>query len=98
MERITTKLTRVLVVTLLCAIALTAHAQPKPKVDLNALAARGAALVNEDPSALELRDEQPEGPARRGFNIGMAAAEGQTLPGPGKQRIHDSLSPAEQEG
>ena len=28
----------------------------------------------------------------------MAAAEGQTLPGPGKQRIHDSLSPAEQGG
>jgi hypothetical protein len=28
----------------------------------------------------------------------MAAAEGQTSPGPGKQRIHDSLSPAEQPG
>ena len=28
----------------------------------------------------------------------MAAAEGQTLPGPGKQKIHDSLPPAEQRG
>jgi hypothetical protein len=28
----------------------------------------------------------------------MAAAEGQTLPGPGKQRIHDSLPVAEQAG
>jgi hypothetical protein len=28
----------------------------------------------------------------------MAAAEGQTLPGPGKQRIHDSLTPPEQRG
>jgi hypothetical protein len=28
----------------------------------------------------------------------MAAAEGDTLPGPGKQRIHDSLSPSEQGG
>ena len=26
----------------------------------------------------------------------MAAAEGDTLPGPGKQRIRDSLRPAEQ--
>ena len=28
----------------------------------------------------------------------MAAAEGQTQPGPNKQRIHDSLSPTEQKG
>jgi hypothetical protein len=28
----------------------------------------------------------------------MAAAEGHTAPGPGKQRIHDLLSPAEQKG
>jgi hypothetical protein len=67
-------------------------------IDVNALAAKGEAIANEDPLAVELRNQQPEGPVRRGFDIGMAAAEGQTLPGPGKDRIRDSLSPAEQEG
>jgi hypothetical protein len=65
---------------------------------LDVFAAKGEALTNEDPLAVELRNREPAGPARRGFDIGMGAAEGQTLPGPGKQRIHDSLSPAEQEG
>ena len=31
-------------------------------------------------------------PVEDGFDIGLAAAEGQTAPGPGKQRIHDSLT------
>jgi hypothetical protein len=64
----------------------------------NALAARGEVLASAEPLAAELRNQQPEGPSRRGFYIGMAAAEGQTLPGPGKQKIHDSLDPAEQKG
>ncbi len=68
------------------------------KIDLDALAARGEAVANTEALALELRNRQPAGPSRRGFDIGMAAAEGQTLPGPGKQRIHDSLAPAEREG
>ncbi|HVE66198.1 MAG TPA: hypothetical protein VNC59_06425 [Thermoanaerobaculia bacterium] len=67
-------------------------------VDLDALAARGEDVANLDPLSAELRSREPEGPSRRGFDIGMAAAEGQTLPGPGKQRIHDSLSPPEQRG
>jgi hypothetical protein len=66
--------------------------------DLNTLAARGAVLANEDPLVAKLRNQRLEGPARRGFDIGMAAAEGQTLPGPAKKRIYDSLPPAEQEG
>jgi len=45
-----------------------------------------------------LRSREPEGPARRGFDIGLAAAEGQTEPGPGKQRIQDSLPPSQQIG
>jgi hypothetical protein len=99
MERITSKLTTVLFVTLLCAAAVTtASSQESPKVDVNALAAKGEAIANQDPLAIELRNLQPEGSARRGFDIGMAAAEGQTLPGPGKQRIHDSLSADEQGG
>ena len=72
---------------------------PRPaKVDLDALAARGEEVANQDPLSAELRSREPEGPGRRGFDIGMAAAENQTLPGPGKQKIHDSLSPAEQRG
>src|SRR5262249_49079869 len=63
-----------------------------------ALAEKGEAIANRDPLALALRNLQPEGPTRRGFDIGMAAAEGDTAPGPGKQRIHDSLLPAEQQG
>ena len=66
--------------------------------DLSALHAKGAAIANADPLAAELRNQQPDAPALRGFDIGMAAAEGNTAPGPGKQAIHDALSPAEQGG
>ena len=38
--------------------------------------------------------ERPE--KVRAFNIGMAVAEGDTLPGPGKQSIHDALAASEQ--
>ena len=99
MKRITSKLTCVLVVTLVCVAAVTASAQDKPNVpDMDALAARGKALANEDPLAVELRNQQPEGPARRGFDIGMGIAEGQTLPGPGKDRICASLPRGEPQG
>ncbi|HSB26327.1 MAG TPA: tachylectin-related carbohydrate-binding protein [Pyrinomonadaceae bacterium] len=63
-----------------------------------ALAEKGEAIANQDPLALALRNLQPEGLTRRGFDIGMAAAERDTEPGPDKQRIHDSLLPAEQTG
>jgi hypothetical protein len=46
----------------------------------------------------ELRKTQPKGPFLRGFDIGLAASEGQTQWGPGKQAMLDSLSPLEQEG
>lgn len=62
------------------------------------LASRGAELANDDQETLEELNQQPEGAARTGFYIGLAAAEGHTLPGPGKQRIHDSLPPDQQEG
>lgn len=67
-------------------------------IDLAALHARGAAIAAADQEAAALRLQHADGPARRGFDIGLAAAEGQTLPGPGKQRIHDMLSPLEQAG
>lgn len=91
---ITRKLTRTLAATIIMAGAfLTATAQ-----NIDDLAARGPSIAAQDPLAIELREQQPEGLPRRGFDIGMAAAEGQTLPGPGKQRIHDALSRQEQGG
>ena len=63
---------------------------PPPPIDLNALQARGAEIAAAEPEAGTLRDQQ--GAARRGFEIGLAAAEWHTLPGPGKQSIHDMLS------
>ena len=62
------------------------------------LAARGQAIANQDPLAVALRNGLLDAPSRRGFDTGMAAAEGNTLPGPGKQRIHDSLKSDEQGG
>jgi hypothetical protein len=62
------------------------------------LATKGAAIAAQDPLATALRNQQPDGPAREGFDIGMGAAAGDTLPGPGKQRIHDSLPQAKQAG
>jgi len=91
----------------ICAVALEARARNSPAAPglegqcralINSFAARGEAIANQDPTAVELRNQQPDGSARRGFDIGMAAAEGQTAPGPGKQSIHDSLPAAEQAG
>ncbi len=69
-----------------------------PAFDVDALAAKGEEIANQDPLAIELRDQQPDEAARRGFDIGMAAAEGQTAPGPGKDRIRASLSRDERPG
>jgi hypothetical protein len=81
------------------AAVTTASSQESPKViDVNALAARGEVLANEDPLALELRNQQPDDSARRGFDIGMAIAEGHTLPGPGKDRTCASLPAGEPGG
>lgn len=80
------------------APGLEAKCAEQETLQVPALAAKGEAIANEDPLAVELRNQQVDDSARRGFDIGMAAAEGQTLPGPGKQRIHDSLSSSEQGG
>jgi hypothetical protein len=71
---------------------------PSGGTPLDDLAAKGKRIAKADPLSAELRKREPEGPSQRGFDIGMAAAEGHTAPGPGKQRIHDSLSLAEQRG
>ena len=59
-------------------------------------AARGEELVNLDPMALAVRNQWKNAEKVRAFNIGMAVAEGQTAPGPGKQAIHDVLTEIEQ--
>ncbi len=73
---------------------------PSPDVapDLEAFAARGAALAAADALATRLREAQPTTAGQRGFDIGAVASEGQTAWGPGKQRILDSLPPAERDG
>jgi hypothetical protein len=56
--------------------------------------ARGAILANQDPLALALRNQQPAA-AQRGFDLGMGVAEGNTLAGPGKDKIGQDLQPVE---
>jgi hypothetical protein len=69
-----------------------------PTANYDALASKGEMIANADPLSTALRNRVSSAASRRGFDIGMAAAEGQTLPGPGKQRIHDSLNTVEQVG
>lgn len=84
--------------------AATSASAPAPAppalttADLAALRARGEAIANADVLALELRKRIAPGDLRRGFDIGMGAWAGNAAPGPGKQRIHDALSPLEQPG
>ena len=65
---------------------------------LDDLAHRGATLARQDPLVAALRSQEPDRSRARGFDIGIAAAGADTLPGPGKQKIHDSLQPREQAG
>jgi len=68
------------------------------KTRIAELAAKGAVIVSQDQGASVLLNQQPEGPARRGFYVGMGIWEVDTVPGPGKQKVHDLLSPEEQGG
>ena len=68
-----------------------------PPNAMDELADKGAVLARQDPVFKTLREQQPEA-ARRGFDIGLAATEGQTQWGPGKQKMLDSLAPVDQEG
>jgi len=58
---------------------------------------KGEALANADPLALELLNQQPDS-ARLGFDLGMAVAEGNTLPGPGKDKACAAQGTPEQQG
>jgi hypothetical protein len=75
------------------------EAQPAPApIDYPSLIAKGQAIADRDPLAVELRAQQIDDPSRVGFDIGMAIAETDSDFGPGKQRIHDSLQVDEQAG
>ena len=62
------------------------------------LAAKGRAIADVNPLVAALRDAEPEGPMRTGFDIGMGAWLGHTADGPGKQALGRALTPAEQLG
>ena len=96
----TPRLTVGIVVLLLLTtgVAKTIAQYKQTTIDLNALAARGEVLANEDPLTIQLRDQQAGESSRLGFYIGLGVAEGQTLPGPGKQRIGASLPANQQRG
>jgi len=82
-----------------CAAQQVRQAEQAPIVaGLPDLAVRGEALASADPRSASLREQQAEGPKRTGFDIGMAAAENQTAPGPGKDRIRATLAAGEQAG
>jgi hypothetical protein len=66
--------------------------------ELDSVSARGESLAANDELAAMLRARLPDEQARRGFFIGMGVWEGNTAPGPGKQRFHDALTAAEQRG
>jgi hypothetical protein len=70
---------------------------PAHGTTLDQLLARGDALVAMDPLLGELR-QHIERNSVRAFLIGLAASEGQTEPGPGKQKIRDSLPAATRDG
>jgi hypothetical protein len=72
--------------------------QSKEMDALSTYAARGEILAQDTSLATAIRGRIPEGPMRRGFDIGMGVCEGHTAWGPGKQAILDTLSNPEQRG
>ena len=57
----------------------------------------GEAIATRDPLIAELRRRQPASASLRGFDIGIGVSGSQTEWGPGKQKVLDSLSLAEQD-
>jgi hypothetical protein len=66
--------------------------EPIPSVnagELNVMAARGQFLAGSDPLLASLREVEPAGLSRLGFDVGLAISEGQTSQGPGKQKFKE---------
>ena len=81
-----------------CSAAGGSATSVASNADLEAVLVRGQVIAANDAMFGELRNRVPEGPARRGFDIGLGIWAGNTAPGPGKQRYHDALVRAEQQG
>ena len=73
------------------APGLEAQCAAQP-IDIDALISRGAIVAKQDPLATELLLQQTNEYARQGFLVGMAAWDGHTAPGPGKDRIRGKLA------
>jgi Lamin Tail Domain len=86
----------------ICEVANEARARNSPAAPgLEAqcraeLATHGEEIASRDPLTAELRRRTRNEASLRGFDLGMAVAQNDTLPGPGKQRIHDALTGVEQ--
>ncbi len=94
MKRRISRLIGALAVGLLCTAPLAPAGAQTP----DELAVKGATLAQADPLAAKLRASDPSPESRRGFDIGMAVADGQTLPGPGKDKFRDMLPVEERSG
>jgi hypothetical protein len=57
--------------------------------ELSVMAARGQFLASSDPLLASLREVEPAGLSRLGFDIGLAISEGHSAPGPGKQKFKE---------
>jgi hypothetical protein len=59
------------------------------------LAEKGSLIVSAEMLLTAMRDLEPDGPSRLGFEIGVAIGADQTAWGPGKQAMIDSLPETE---
>jgi hypothetical protein len=57
--------------------------------ELSVMAARGQFLASSDPLLASLREIEPAGLSRLGFDIGLAISEGQSMQGPGKKKFQE---------
>lgn len=94
MKRLAARLAGGFALCLLCFAPVTKAGAQTP----DELAVKGAPLAQADPQAAELRKREPTDASRRGFDIGMAVAEGQSASGPGKDKFRDTLPVDERPG
>ena len=73
--------------------------EPNPIVlSADTFATKGQAIADANLLVAALRETEPDGPQRTGFDIGMGAWQGNTADGAGKQALGKGLTAAEQLG
>jgi hypothetical protein len=73
--------------------------EPNPIVlSADTFATKGQAIADANLLVAALRETEPDGPQRTGFDIGMGAWQGNTGDGAGKQALGKGLTAAEQLG